>query len=625
VPVSPVASGHESRKTGAGWVHLPHCAPHWSTLRSRLPLLTRLDEQEDVTAHRPAMLAVPVVAAFIVLTGLHAGDSAAWTAFDNIGEALAAVLATVACAIRASRERSLHASALETQREGFANASATGPQRRSLIAWSLLTVGVGAWALGQIGWTVYETGLGIEPVAPSPLDGLFLLFSVLTICGLLAMVRTPAGYLSQLRGAVEGLFIASGFFLCSWSLVIGSVIAHRHALTLGGLTNLAYPVLDTVALAAVFFVILRRRHSPSAGLGLLALGLICVAASDSWYWYLTESQPAFPGVSPLDAGWVAGFLAIAIAALWSGKPRRWEQRLASGRLTLALPALPATVGVLTVLAGWRLSGTVASEGALLGIMAVVLMLGVGLLVIVTYENHALSTDLERRVEERTRELVDARAETLQRLAGAAEYHDGDTFQHTERVGVTAAEIASRLGLPTDQIGLLREAAPLHDVGKLAISDTILLKAGKLSAEEYEVMKTHAELGARLLSGSSSPVLQMATVIAASHHERWDGAGYPAGLVGRAIPWVGRIVAVADVFDALTHDRPYKAAWPVAQAIAEIEGAAGSQLDPDVVAAFLGMHSDTAVASENSARQRPRMVRTPRRRGRPTSPTAGRVA
>jgi putative two-component system response regulator len=578
--------------------------------------------------HRPTLagpIAFVVVAVFIVLTGLHTGDSGAWTAFDNIGEALAAVLATIACAIRVSRERSLYALARETQREGFADASAVALQRRSRIVWSLLTAGVGAWALGQIGWTVYETGFGIEPTSPSILDGLFLLSSVLIICALLAMVRTPAGYLSQLRGAVEGLFIASGFFLCSWSLVIGSVLAHGQTLTPGGLINLAYPVLDAIALAAVF-VILRGRQSPSAGLGLLALGIICVAASDSSYWYLTQTQPAFPGVSPLDAGWVAGFLAIAIATLRSGNPRRWVQRLAGSRLMLALPALPATVGVLIVLAGWLLSGTVASEGALLGIMAVVLMLGVALLVIITYENHALSTDQERRVEERTRELVDARAETLQRLATAAEYRDGDTVRHTERVGVTAAEIAARLGLAADQIGLLREAAPLHDVGKLAISDTILLKPGKLSTEEYEVMKAHAELGARLLSGSSSPVLQMATVIAASHHERWDGAGYPAGLAGKAIPRVGRIVAVADVFDALTHDRPYKSAWPVEQAIAEIERAAGSQFDPGVVAAFLEVQKDAAVASEDDGQQRPRTVRSPRRRrGRRTSPTAGHVA
>jgi PAS domain S-box-containing protein len=223
--------------------------------------------------------------------------------------------------------------------------------------------------------------------------------------------------------------------------------------------------------------------------------------------------------------------------------------------------------------------------------------------------------LETKVAERTRELEDARAETLQRLAIAAEYRDDDTSQHTERVGITAAEIAARLALTAEQVELLREAAPLHDVGKLAISDTILLKPGKLSPEEYEVMKTHAELGARLLSGSSSPVLQMATVIAATHQERWDGTGYPAGLDREAIPLVGRIVAVADVFDALTHDRPYKSAWPVERAIAEIRRAAGSQFDPDVVAAFLAMHDESVVSPEaESLGERARAV-APRRERR----------
>jgi PAS domain S-box-containing protein len=201
--------------------------------------------------------------------------------------------------------------------------------------------------------------------------------------------------------------------------------------------------------------------------------------------------------------------------------------------------------------------------------------------------------LEKLVEERTRELDAARAETLRQLAIAAEYRDDETYQHTERVGHVAAKLALRLELPAGQVTLLRQAAPLHDVGKLAIPDAILLKAGKLTAEEYDVMKTHAALGARLLSSGSSPVLQMAAVIAATHHERWDGDGYPKGLRGEAIPLVGRIVAVADVFDALTHDRPYKRAWSVEDAIAEIGRGAGTQFDPRVVTAFLALRESLA--------------------------------
>ena len=205
--------------------------------------------------------------------------------------------------------------------------------------------------------------------------------------------------------------------------------------------------------------------------------------------------------------------------------------------------------------------------------------------------------LEAMVAERTRELDDARAQTLHQLAIAAEYRDDETYQHTERVGHVAARIALCLELPAGQVTLLRQAAPLHDVGKLAIPDRILLKPGKLTAAEYDVMKTHAELGARLLSSGSSPVLQMAAVIAATHHERWDGAGYPKGLARESIPLVGRIVAVADVFDALIHDRPYKKAWPLELAIEEIARSAASQFDPRVVAAFMSLRTELGQLSD----------------------------
>lgn len=205
--------------------------------------------------------------------------------------------------------------------------------------------------------------------------------------------------------------------------------------------------------------------------------------------------------------------------------------------------------------------------------------------------------LELMIAERTRELDEARAETLRQLAIAAEYRDDETYQHTERVGHVAARLALGLGLPAGQVTLLRQAAPLHDVGKLAIPDSILLKPGRLTGEELDVMKTHAELGARLLSSGSSPVLQMAAVIAATHHERWDAGGYPKGLAGEAIPLVGRIVAVADVFDALTHDRPYKRAWSVERAIAEIGSGAGSQFDPRVVTAFLALRDELSTLGD----------------------------
>jgi putative two-component system response regulator len=199
--------------------------------------------------------------------------------------------------------------------------------------------------------------------------------------------------------------------------------------------------------------------------------------------------------------------------------------------------------------------------------------------------------LRRTVAERTHELEAAQADTLQRLALAAENRDEHTPQHTKGVAATAAEIGARLGMDREQVELLREAAALHDVGNLAIPDSVLLRPGRLSEEEFDVVKTHAAIGQRLLSGASSPMLQMASVIAGSHHERWDGSGYPAGLAGEDIPLVGRIVAVADVYDALTNDRPYKSLWPTEQAIGEIRRAAGSQFDPNVVDAFLQTRAD----------------------------------
>ena len=226
-----------------------------------------------------------------------------------------------------------------------------------------------------------------------------------------------------------------------------------------------------------------------------------------------------------------------------------------------------------------------------------------------------ATWLEATVAARTSELAGAHAETLRLLALAADYRDDDTSQHTERVGIAAAAIAARLGLGEQRAALIRNAAPLHDIGKLAIPDSILLKPGSLSTDEYEVIKTHAALGACLLSGASAPVLQAAAVIAKSHHERWDGTGYPSGLATESIPLLGRVVAVADAFDVLTHDRPYKRAWPPERAIAEIERSAGSQFDPRVVAAFLAVHEDAALLAVPLAtleRRRPRFL--PRDRG-----------
>jgi putative two-component system response regulator len=199
--------------------------------------------------------------------------------------------------------------------------------------------------------------------------------------------------------------------------------------------------------------------------------------------------------------------------------------------------------------------------------------------------------LEQLVYDRTRDLDDARVEALSRLALAAEYRDDATGEHTQRVGRTSALIARMLGLPDLQVALIRHAAPLHDVGKIGLQDKILLKPARLTTEEYEVMRQHVEIGRSILSGSSSPLLKMAEEIAWTHHERWDGKGYLSGMTGDEIPLSGRIVAVADVFDALTRKRPYKDAWPIEQAEAQIFSESGTHFDPLVVDAFRALDKE----------------------------------
>ncbi len=194
--------------------------------------------------------------------------------------------------------------------------------------------------------------------------------------------------------------------------------------------------------------------------------------------------------------------------------------------------------------------------------------------------------LEEKVQERTRHLAEAQLELLHRLAVAAEYRDDLTGRHAERVGLLSALIARELKLSEEDVRLIRRAATLHDVGKIGVSDSILMKAGPLTSEEYDLMRRHTGIGGRILSGSRFPLLQMAAEIAVSHHEWWDGKGYSSGLKGEDIPITGRIVAVADVFDSLTHARPYKKAFPRDEALDLIREGSGSQFDPRVVEGFM---------------------------------------
>lgn len=194
--------------------------------------------------------------------------------------------------------------------------------------------------------------------------------------------------------------------------------------------------------------------------------------------------------------------------------------------------------------------------------------------------------LESRVDERTRDLQESRIEILERLARAAEIRDDDTGRHIVRVGELSARLAEAAGLSAHIVELIRRTAPLHDVGKIGIPDSVLHKPGKLTHEELTLMRTHAAIGAEILSGGSSELVLVAERIALGHHEWWNGGGYPAGVAGLDIPVEARCVAIADCFDALSHDRPYREAWPLARVLEEIQRCRGTQFDPTLVDALM---------------------------------------
>ncbi|MGB0911453.1 MAG: HD-GYP domain-containing protein, partial [Nitrospirales bacterium] len=196
--------------------------------------------------------------------------------------------------------------------------------------------------------------------------------------------------------------------------------------------------------------------------------------------------------------------------------------------------------------------------------------------------------LEETVSSRTKELEGTQRDVIHRLGRAAEYRDNDTGAHIIRMSHYAAILAQASGMDEDECRLIQQAMPMHDIGKIGIPDEILLKPDKLTDEEWHTMRRHTLIGAELLSGSDSPLLQMAEIIALTHHEKWDGSGYPNRLSEEDIPLPGRICAICDIFDALTSQRPYKEAWAIEKATEHIRELSGSHLDPGLVEAFEDM-------------------------------------
>jgi methanogenic corrinoid protein MtbC1 len=286
----------------------------------------------------------------------------------------------------------------------------------------------------------------------------------------------------------------------------------------------------------------------------------------------------------------------------SGRPPRRRARRrhpAVGLLPWALVAAAALAGALMAGASPLVSGCLV----VLGCAAIAIGWRFG-------ENSkaALEDEIEHRTSELKRalsELEIAQAETVQRLSMAVEFRDEDTGAHIERIGRFSVLLAEHIGMDADFCERLRHAAPLHDVGKVAIPDAILLKPGPLTPEERAIVETHAEEGHRLVRGSSSSILDMAATIALSHQEKWDGSGYPRGLKGEAIPIEGRIVAVADVFDALTSDRVYRKAFSIEEGVQMMREQRARHFDPVLLDAFMEVLESSGPDARESTRVDPR--------------------
>lgn len=290
---------------------------------------------------------------------------------------------------------------------------------------------------------------------------------------------------------------------------------------------------------------------------------------------------------------VLGWMHIHQQPLLLNEPRadkrfsqlQWDDRIES-LLSVPIISRSELTGILTVFNKKGDGGFTDQDQRLLSIIA-------GESVQVLSNARLIEREREmHRVQERLRsELERSYMDTVEKLARAVEYRDNDTGSHLARIRRYCGVLAEGLKLPPEQVRLIVYASPMHDVGKIGVPDHILLKPGSLTEEEWKIMQTHTVMGAEILGGSEGEILQLAAQIALTHHERWDGTGYPNGLAGHEIPIAGRILAVADVWDAVRSSRPYKATCGVVKAKATMESLRGTQLDPQVLDAFFERFDD----------------------------------
>ncbi|BDP40501.1 hypothetical protein DAETH_04700 [Deinococcus aetherius] len=478
-----------------------------------------------------------------------------------------------------------------------------GGERRG---WWGLGAALLAFAAGNGLWAYLELVAHVQPF-PSVADAAFLLVTPLLAAAFVRLwpCRASGTAAVQLGLDVLTFTLAAGVWL--WNFLIAPAALANGAQPLAFALSVLYPLYDLLLLSLVLVAALRRAASPA--LLLFALGLLCFASGDVAFAYLGLVGQYRSG-HPVDASWVAGSVLFALAARASLRPGSFPAATVA-RTAARLPdlafMLPHAAVILTslllVLTHHRQDP--GARGVLLGAVLVT-----GLVTLrqtlawrearaLQGELRALNLDLEARVRERTLDVRRTFEGGLLALGTALEARDFETAGHTERVVKLARGLGQVLGLPPGELEALTEGAYLHDLGKLAVPDHILLKPGRLTPEEWTVMQSHATRGHALalrlphLSPGALDVIH-------HHHERWDGSGYPHGLAGQAIPLAARVFAVCDVYDALTSERPYKGAWTPARARDEIGAQSGRHFDPRVAAAFLALDLEAVLATAPAA-------------------------
>ena len=483
----------------------------------------------------------------------------------------------------------------------FTGWMARASDRRLALAWSLMGLGLLSYSVADTLSIVFRATLADHPLSV-PLNFFYLLFYPLFLSGVLTLPPAPLSRAERIR-----LFLDMGLVVLAAGLVHWTLLVKPLA-DAGGFEGLAKPILalaypagDLALLWAVMTLVFMHREPGTARVyRLMALSTLALIATDVAYSLLVLSENYFM-VLGVSVGYVSSHLLGALAALSQvsllSRPRQAGPPLSARWMftpsTLLLAYACLAVAWIVVMAGHL------DDVTFIGVAGIVAMLGLVLARQVSglRENARLTRglrqardELELRVLERTSELVQAYDSTLQGWSMALELRDQETQGHTLRVAELTVRLARASGVPESELVSIRQGALLHDIGKMGIPDGILLKPGPLDEEEWALMRMHTEYARDLLGRID--FLKPAMAIPCSHHERWDGTGYPQGLQGEAIPLSARIFAVVDCYDALTHDRPYRAAWPPEQALDYVREQSGTHFDPRVVEAFLQIAAES---------------------------------